>query len=80
MFQHFLRYVRQENWFLFLKHLRRRANSRNFGTNLDRGRVRFSIELEDMQTVSIAVQDVEVGSMETTSCWTERHAGCAGQL
>ena len=67
MFQHFLRYVREENWFLFFKHLRRRANARNFGTSLDRGRVRFSIELQQMQTFSVAVQDVEVGSMDATS-------------
>src|SRR5262249_27619821 len=64
MFQHFLRYVRDENWFLFLKCSRRRADARNFGTNLDRGRVRFPIELKDMQTLSVTAQDVEVGSME----------------
>ena len=67
MFQHFLRYVREEDWFLFLKHLRRRPNAGNFGTSLDRGRVRFSIELQDMQAFPPTVQDPEVGSMDVTS-------------
>jgi hypothetical protein len=67
MFQHFLRYVREENWFLFFKHLRRRANARNLRTNLDRRRVRFLIECQNLQTFSATVQDVEVGSMEVTS-------------
>jgi hypothetical protein len=67
MFQHFLRYVREENWFLFLKYSRRRANARYFGANPNRGRVRFSIELKDMQTFSVTAQDVEVSSMEATS-------------
>ena len=67
MFQHFLRYVGEENWFLFLKHSRRRANTRNFGTDFDRGRVWFSIELEDVQTLSVTAQDVEMSSMEATT-------------
>ena len=67
MFQHFLRYVREENWFLFLKHLRGRTNARDLGANLDRGCVRFSIELKDMQTFSVIAQDVEERSMETTT-------------
>ena len=67
MFQHFLRYVREENWLLFLNHLRRRTYARNFGTSLDRGRIRFSIEPQDMQTFSAGVQDVEVRSMDLTS-------------
>ena len=47
MFQHFLRYVREENGFLFLEHLRCRANERNFGAGLDCGCVRFSIEVAE---------------------------------
>ena len=46
MFQHFLRYVRQENRFLFLKHSRRRANACDLGSTRERGGVRFSIELQ----------------------------------
>jgi hypothetical protein len=67
MFQHFMRHVREENWFLLLKHLRRYTNARDFGSNLDGGRVRFSIELKDIQTFSVTAEDVEVGSMEATS-------------
>ena len=66
MFQHFLRYIRQENWFLFLKHSRRRANACDLGSTHDRGGVRFSIELQYMQTFSVTAQDVEVGSMDAT--------------
>jgi hypothetical protein len=66
MLQHFLRYVREENWLLFLNHLRHRTNARNFGTSLDRGRIRFSIEPQHIQTFFTSVQDVEVGSMDLT--------------
>ena len=58
MFQHFLRYVRQENWFLLLQRLRCRANPRNLGANSDGGSVRCSIKLEKMQSFSIAVQKI----------------------
>ena len=64
MFQHLLRYVGEEDWFLFVKHLRHRANARELRTRLDRGCVRFSIELQDMQTFSVIAQDVEERSME----------------
>lgn len=67
MLQHFLRYVREENWHLFRNYLRRRTNARNFGTSLDRRCVRFSIEPQQVQTFSATVQDVEVGSMDVTS-------------
>jgi hypothetical protein len=66
MFEHFLRYVRDENWFLFLKHLRRRAHARNSGTSLDRGRVGFSIERQHLQTFAVTAQDPEMGSMDFT--------------
>jgi len=58
MFKHFLRDVREENGFLFLNYSRHRANARYFGTNPNRWRVRFSIELKDMQTFSVTAQDV----------------------
>ena len=80
MFQHFLRYVRQENWFLLLQCLCRRANPRNLGANSDGGSVRCSIKLEKMQSFSIAVQKIQVGSMERRRCWTKRRAGCGGRL
>lgn len=64
MFQHFLRYVREENWFLFLKHSRGGANAQEFGPGPDRRRIRFSIELQHMQTVSVIIQDVEFGSVQ----------------
>jgi hypothetical protein len=67
MSQHFLRYVRDENWFLFLKHLRRRANPRDPGPGFDWGRVWFSIELQNLETFSVACQNPEVGSMEGAS-------------
>jgi hypothetical protein len=67
MFQHLLRYVGEENWFLLLKRSRHRADTRYFGTNLDRRRVRFLVELKEMQTFSVTPQDVEVGSMEATT-------------
>lgn len=67
MFQHFLRYVRKENWFQILKNSCRSADTRNLRADLDRRRVRFSIELEQMQTFAVTPQDVEVGSMETTA-------------
>jgi hypothetical protein len=64
MFEHFLRYVPDENWFLFLKHLRRRAHARNSGTSLDPGRVRFSIERQHLQTLAVAAHDPEMGSVD----------------
>src|ERR1700745_3873624 len=67
MFQHFLRYVGEENLFLFLKHARRCRNTRNFGTDFDRGGVRFSVELKEMQTLFLTAQDIEVGTMEATT-------------
>jgi hypothetical protein len=67
MSQHFPRYVRHENWFLFLKHLRHDANAQGFGPNLDRWGVRISIELNNLETFSVAGQNPQVGSMEDTS-------------
>jgi len=67
MVEHFLRHVREENWFLFLKHSYHRASARNFGTNSDCGSVRFPIELKDMQTFSVRAQDVQGDSMDTTT-------------
>ena len=51
MLQHFLRYVRDENWLLFLKHPRRRPNSCHFGSDLEWRCVRVSIELKHAQTI-----------------------------
>jgi hypothetical protein len=67
MFQHFLRYVRNENWFLFLKHLRHRANARNCGTDFYRGRVCFSIEVKYMQTLSVTAEDPQVDSVKAAT-------------
>ena len=67
MSQHFLRYVRQEDWFPFLKCSGCRADERNSGTDLNRWRVRFSIEVKEMQSLSIAAKDVEVGAMKATT-------------
>jgi hypothetical protein len=67
MFEHLLRYVREENWFQILKYSRHLANARNFCANLDRGRVCFAIELEEMQAFSFTAQDIEVGSVEATA-------------
>ena len=51
MFHHLLRYVREENWLLFVKHSRCRANARDAWYQSYGGRVCFSIELQNMQTV-----------------------------
>ena len=67
MFEHLLRYVREENWFQILKYSRHLANARKFCSNLDRGRVRFAIELEEMQAFSVTPQDVEVSSVKATA-------------
>jgi hypothetical protein len=64
MFQHFLRYVREENGCLFLQHPRRRANAQEFGSSLDRGCIRISVEREHLQTLSIIAQDAEFGSVQ----------------
>src|SRR5215469_17264746 len=77
MFQHFLRYIRNEHWFLFVKHLRSRTNAQDSGTGFDGGSVRFSIEFKNMQTLSVPVQDVKIGSMKATS--TEQNAAQAVQ-
>ena len=53
MLQHFLRYVRNENWFLLFKHSRRCTNASDLSANSDRGRLQFAIELEEMQTFSL---------------------------
>jgi len=67
MSRHFLRYVRQEDYFPFLKCLGCRADERNSGTDPDRWRVRFSIEVKEMQSLSITAEDVEMGAMKTTT-------------
>jgi hypothetical protein len=67
MFQHFLRYIREENWLLLLERSRGRADARNLCANLDRGRVCFSIELQDMETFSVATQGVEERTMEAAT-------------
>lgn len=68
MSQHFLRYVRQENRVPFLKCSGCGADERNSGTDLDRWRVRFSIEVKEMQSsLSITAKDVEVGAMKATT-------------
>jgi hypothetical protein len=67
MSQHFLRYVRQEDYFPFLKCSGCRADERNSGTDPDRWRVRFSIEVKEMQSLSITAKDVEVGAMKATT-------------
>jgi hypothetical protein len=55
MLQHFLRHIQDENWLLFLKRLRHRASAQDFGSSLDRGRIRFSIELKNMQSLFVAI-------------------------
>jgi len=67
MSQHFLRYVRQEDYFPFLKCSGCRAYERNSGTDPDRGRVRFSIEVKEMQSLSITAKNVEVSAMKATT-------------
>ena len=67
MSQHFLRYVWQEDWFPFLKYSGRRADQRDFGADLDRWCVRFSIEVKKMQSVSAAAQYIDVDAMKATT-------------
>src|ERR1700741_4762527 len=67
MSQHFLRDVRQEDWFPFLKYSGCRAGERNSGTDPDRWRVRFSIEVKKMQRVSTAAQNIDVDAMKATT-------------
>lgn len=43
------------------------AGERNSGTDRDRWRVRLSIELKEMQSLSIAAKDVKVDAMKATT-------------
>ena len=67
MSQHFLRYVRQEDWFSFLKYLGRRASQGDFGADPDRWCVRFSIEIKKMQRVSTSAKHIDVDSVKATA-------------
>jgi len=67
MVQHLLRCVRDKNRLLLLKYPCHIAYARNSATNLDRGRIRFALEFQNVQMFSISVQYIEVGSMEGTT-------------
>src|SRR5215469_4189082 len=67
MSQHFLRYIRQEDWFSFLKCLGCRAGQGDFGADFDRGCVHFSIEVKKMQGVSSAAEDIDIDAMKATT-------------
>ena len=68
MSQHFLRYVRQERLFPVPPVLRAAAPVIEILVPTpDRWRVRFSIEVKEMQSLSITAKDVEVGTMKATT-------------
>src|SRR5215472_15497553 len=66
MSQHFLRYVRQEGWFSFLKYSGCHTDQRDLRTDLNRRCIRFSIEVKKMQSVSTA-QHIDVDTMKATT-------------
>src|SRR5215469_6828390 len=67
MSQHFLRYVRQEDWLSFLKYLGCRTGEGDFGADSDRWCVRFSIEVKKMQGVSTSAQHIDIDAMKATA-------------
>jgi phage head maturation protease len=64
MFRHLFRKVGEKNGLLFIKDCRHRTNARKLRTDLDRRRVRFRIDIQELHTVSVITQYVKRGAVQ----------------
>ncbi len=65
MLQHFLCRVLKEHWFLLLKDVCHRADSKDICIRFKRGRVHIAIESEHLQMLLVIAQDVEIRTMQS---------------